>query len=61
MPKTGEVNRIPGVYRSKCCQVEFQFGKNEPFPVCLMPIGCGKPTEWIHLPHKPLIHQPRDT
>ena len=34
MWKAGEINRVPGVYRSMCCGVEQMMPDNLKFPPC---------------------------
>jgi hypothetical protein len=34
MPKTGEMNSVPGIYRSDCCGVERTIPQNQRFPPC---------------------------
>ena len=34
MPKTGDINHAPGVYRSVCCGVERSLPDNVKFPPC---------------------------
>ena len=42
MQKTGEINLIPGLYRSECCGVERSLADNVEFPRCP---GSGKSGE----------------
>ena len=39
MPESGEINRLPGFYRSVCCGVERAIAVYGMFPPCP---GCGK-------------------
>ena len=34
MPKPGDINHVPGVYRSVCCGVERSIPDNVKFPPC---------------------------
>ena len=34
MPKTSDINHVPGVYRSVCCGVERSMPDNFKFPPC---------------------------
>ena len=42
MPKTADINHVPGVYRSECCGVEKTMPDNFKYPPCL---GSGKSGE----------------
>jgi hypothetical protein len=53
MPKSGEMNREFGVYRSLCCDAEIAISEGAPFPNC----PWHSTTEWKPISKAELINE----
>jgi hypothetical protein len=55
LPKSGEINKEFGIYKSLCCGAEIVIPENVTFPDC--PVHMNLPTQWNnitntdHVPH----------